>query len=225
MNNILVFSNDDGRRFSVKILRKSENYGDDDALTYHVEEPSLEFFDATGFDEFSEEEPILGYFTGIRCLISELFIELQHRSTQLADNFAVWNISETNLTTVRHWLVKHLNTAEKAFICLDNIDMQVLPVAVHTTESFTAFDALMDRIEPEEETCAASARRQAMSKAANSVSSHSLLLELERALQALDKAEVLETQWKTGVVQTRLHLLSAKKHILKIIALLNTNTK
>ncbi|ALG68422.1 hypothetical protein [Beggiatoa leptomitoformis] len=214
--NFLIFYNDDGRRFSVKILRKSENYGDDDALTYYEDEPSLEFFDATGFEAFSDE-PILGYFTGIRCLISELFIDAQNRPTQLTESFAVWNISEANLTTVHHWLLKHLTEQERNFVpYAEREATDIVPPAI----KLSSFDRVMDEISPDASVCVPSIPSPMIGNKTNS--NNMIQQQLATALHALDIAETTETSWNTGTIQARLHIMAAKKHILQTIALLIT---
>ena len=219
------FKNDDGRKFAIRILRKFDQYGDDDAFTYEQDEPSIELFEATGFD--GEEADILGYFTGIRCSVGTLFLEMHDRSESVNDEFAVWNISEENIEAIKHWLVAQLTDTEKQHVSVPlTLKPYVSNPAKRASQSqIPSASALL----PESETPPLHFDETAMPRMAccdphthpNS-GKQFLQQELEAALRALDLAETAESQWKHGEVQVRLRIIAAKKQILQAIALLNT---
>lgn len=217
----LQITNADERRFTIRLLRKYENYGDDDRMTYEYDEPSLEFFDASGFDA-EEEQQIMGYFTGIRCIISELFVEVHERSVSFREHLSIWNISEESILTIKIWLLQQLNEEEKCFI-------KMLPAFLHvktTVNEHDIYDArTLESIMQEMDTAAPTkAKEDVVPFSTHEESTHRVDFvqqELEEAIRALDLAEAAESQWKTGDVELRLRILSAKRQTLKAIALLN----
>jgi len=221
------FNNDDGRKFAIRILRKFDQYGDDDAFTYEQDEPSIELFEATGFD--GEEADILGYFTGIRCSIGTLFLDRHERSDAVNDEFAVWNISAENIEAIKHWLVTQLTETEKAHVPVPLTLKPYVPKPMtrasqsHMPSTSTA--ALPSGVEtPMDSDADAAVMPRMVCCDPHTHSSNGkpfLQQELAAALQALDLAETAESQWQHGEVQVRLRIIAAKKQILQAIALLN----
>lgn len=222
------FKNQDGRLFSIRLLRKNEYYGDDDALLYSLDEPSVEFFDASGFDT-QENSGILGYFTGIRCVVSEIFSERAQRSLPFSEHLAVWSISDHNLAHVQQWIAANLSEAEKEFIR----DLPFLPLAKGVAESplsksrkavvmpITLPRAHQDALEEPrvlEMGLPAQACVDPMDTCEHSASF--LQQQLEAALRTLDISETLESDNKVVAVQVRLHILDAKRQVLKALSLL-----
>lgn len=214
--------NNDGRRITLRLLRKDDRYGDDEGDIYALDEPSVEFFDASGFDE-PDQVDILGYFTGIRCLISAVFVEQLQRTEQLNEHFAVWNISEKNLDAVRSWLDTNLTSTESKFINIKQTHKPSLPAKKSanipdSSNPMYDFEQMMDDI--------AAQNRVYCSNAMNATAEpHSgdtafIQQQLENALRALDLAETAENQWQQGDVKSRQHILQAKTEILYAIALL-----
>lgn len=216
--NTLRFVNDDGRCFSIRILRKKDYYGDDESLTYQEDEPSLEFFDATGFD-LQEEREILGYFTGIRCEISALFVHTISLDSPINEHLWIWNISEKNIQHIKDWLLTQLNEQEKQFIDLNQVNHTRIPRPPDEDSLLdTQIASSLEEITmiTEEEVVHSAETSPTISQSVNSIS----LQQLQLAIQALDLAEQAEEQWQQGQVQVRLHILAAKKNILRAIALL-----
>lgn len=222
------FKNQDGRLFSIRLLRKNEYYGDDDAFLYNLDEPSVEFFDASGFDT-QENFEILGYFTGIRCVISEIFSERAQRSVPFSEHLAVWSISDHNLAHVQQWIAANLSEVEKEFIR----DLPFLPLSKKSKEIPVAKprktaatpvnsprahqDVLEERREFE-----VGLPAQACADPVDSCerSASFLQQQLEAALRTLDIAETAESDNKAVAVQVRLNILDAKRQVLKALSLL-----
>ncbi len=222
------FQNQDGRLFSIRLLRKNEYYGDDDAFLYNLDEPSVEFFDASGFDT-QENSEILGYFTGIRCVISEIFSERAQRSLPFSEHLAVWSISDHNLAHVQQWIAANLSELEKEFIR----DLPFLPVSKKATETPVAKPrktAVMPISPPrahqdileERHVLEVGLPAQACADPLDSCerSASFLQQQLEAALRTLDIAETAESDNKAAAVQVRLHILDAKRQVLKALGLL-----
>lgn len=213
----LQITNEDERRFTIRLLRKDEKLGDDDRVFYEQDEPSLEFFDASGFDS-EEERYIMGYFTGIRCTISELFVEIDERSIDFREHLAIWNISEQSIASIQIWLLQQLSETEKEFVRMLPMFSPIQALAeLESHESI--LESMIDKVNdlmmsphlnattpPEEEPVHCTDFVQQ---------------ELEEAMRALDLAEAAENQWKQGDVKLRLCILAAKRQTLKAIALLN----
>jgi hypothetical protein len=214
----LRFTNDDGRIFSIRLLRKNEYYGDGDALCYELEEPSVEFFDASGFDTQTE---ILGYFTGIRCAISEIFTERAQRTVAFGEHLSVWNISEQNIFDVQCWLQLNLMPLEKAFIKTASMPLKEnVTKSPRKTNTHRAYqDILEDRVivEPNLPTLPCVDEIDIVPTIPTSF----LRQQLEAALRTLDIAETSEDDHSAQGLQVRLHILDAKRHILKALASLS----
>lgn len=218
----LRFTNDDGRLFSIRLLRKNEYYGDDDAFLYSLDEPSVEFFDASGFDA-QEDSGILGYFTGIRCVVSEIFSAREQRTLPFSEHLSIWCISDYNLATVQQWIMAHLTALEQIFIK----DLPHLSVpkkhqkAAKTLHKFTpprAFQDMLEQrviIEPGLPAVACADMSDECER-----TSGFLQQQLEAALRTLDIAETAESDGKATGVQVRLHILDAKRQVLRALALL-----
>lgn len=216
----LQITNEDERRFTIRLLRKYENYGDDDRLTYEHDEPSLEFFDASGFDS-EEEQQIMGYFTGIRCIISELFVEVHERSAAFREHLSIWNISEESIFFIKIWLLQQLSEEEKGFINMLPA-FPYLKTTINTDKIYDArsIESIMQEIRTESLT-----EESIVPLSTDEETQHHRVdfvqQELEEAIRALDLAEAAETRWKEGDIELRLRILSAKRQTLKAIALLN----
>jgi hypothetical protein len=220
----LQITNEDERRFTIRLLRKDEKLGDDDRVFYEQDEPSLEFFDASGFDS-EEEQHIMGYFTGIRCPISELFVVENDRSIDFREHLAIWNISERSIACIQIWLLHQLNEAEKEFV-------RTLPLFSYI-QTFIEVDSVIEQLDEADDEMAALLRLHRTSPpptlpppepAEEDEQTHHtdfVQQELEEAMRALDLAEAAENQWKQGDVKLRLRILAAKRQTLKAIALLN----
>lgn len=208
----LQITNKDQRRFTIRLLRKEEKLGEDERLTYDQDEPSLEFFDASGFDE-EDQQHIMGYYTGVRCAISELFVDIQQRSDIFSEQLSFLNISEDSILSIQLWLSYQLTEEEKTFIEPFS-DLLHNKTAIHHLCGGFEFES-----EPEEspeEITLPDPNPEEETRRTNFVQR-----ELEEAIRALDLAEAAENQWKEGNVELRLRILSAKRQTLKAIALLN----
>jgi len=210
---MMRFINDDGRCFITRLVRKADYYGDNNSLIYQAEEPSIEFFDATGI----QIQRTLGYFTGIHCKISTLFVKEIDLATPINEHLWVWNISETNIEEIKIWLLTQLNETEKQFIDLTQIHRTKIPrppdekVDTEMTEDdviFNEIDTIENEIVPE--------NLPVISH------NHFLQQQLIIAMQALDLAEKSEENWQQGQVQLRLRILTAKKNVLRALALLTS---
>lgn len=217
---LLQITNEDERRFTIRLLRKDEKLGDDDRVFYEQDEPSLEFFDASGFDS-EEEQHIMGYFTGIRCPISELFVAENDRSIDFREHLAIWNVSERSIACIQIWLLHQLDEIEKEFV-------RPLPMFSYI-QTFIEVDSVIDQLDEEDDELAALLRLHRSPSIApppepEEEPTHPVDFvqqELEEAMRALDLAEAAENQWKQGNVKLRLRILAAKRQTLKAIALLN----
>lgn len=210
MSHILRFVNEDGRYFTTRIVRKNDYCGEDDLLIYQEDEPSLEFFDATDVS-LQPEQKLFGYFTGIRCKISNLFVKEINLTAPINEHLWVWNISTANITEVKVWLLTQLNEIERQFIDLTQIHHTKIlrppdeDFEIEIVREDDAFDEIVKETSIE----------KIVTNQENSVQQ-----QLHIAMQALDLAEKEEKNWQQGQVQLRLHILSAKKNILRAIALL-----
>jgi hypothetical protein len=193
-------------------LRKEEKLGEDERLTYDQDEPSLEFFDASGFDE-EDEQHIMGYYTGIRCVISELFVDIPRRSVTFSQQLAFLNISEDSIFSIQLWLSHQLTEQEKTFI---EPWSDLLQSRTPTKLLDNNFEFNEEREEATEEMMLSDSNIEEETRRTNFVQR-----ELEEAIRALDLAEAAENQWKEGDIELRLRILSAKRQTLKAIALLN----
>ncbi len=219
----LQLINEDGLLLTVRLLRKNDAYGDDDAFTYDKDEPSLEVFDASGFEE---EPEIYGYFTGIRFTVGELFVEQIEDGTAISENFSIWGISESTVAIMQNWLVKQLSELEKGFIDISWLEKtKFTPTQqismpkkspYHPSNLFREIEKSLDFEEFENES------EEDFEEYENDEDDdryHFVLKELDAALRALDLAETADNQWKQGHVELRLCILAAKKQILKAIQL------
>jgi len=222
----LQLTNEDGLLLTVRLLRKDDAYGDDDALIYDKEEPSLEIFDASGFEE---EPEIYGYFTGIRFTVSALFVEQIEEGSAISEHFSIWGISEANVALIQNWLVCQLSDEEKQFIDESWLEQtKFTPTHTPTISTPSAktspyhpsnlfkeieknleFDEFEDELEEFDE----------FEEDEEEDRNHFVLQELDAALRALDLAESADNQWKHGKVELRLSILAAKKQVLKAIQL------
>lgn len=229
----LRFKNQDGRYFTVRLLRKNEMYGDDEAFIYDADEPSLEFFDASGFD-WQEEPEIYGYFTGIRCRVSEVFVEKIEKDMPINNHLLTWNISEYDISAIQHWLINQLDVDEQQFIdkrflnctqiilpdtpfldqCSEEED-ETVPSFLQSSCYDPANFAEMGEFEEEDN------EEDNLDEASQMDKISFLQQELAAALRALDLAEAADNRWKVGDVQVRIHVLAAKQQILKAISLIN----
>ncbi|MCV6638146.1 hypothetical protein [Candidatus Albibeggiatoa sp. nov. NOAA] len=220
----LQLTNEDGLLLTVRLLRKNDAYGDDDAFIYDKEEPSLEVFDASGFEE---EPEIYGYFTGIRFTVGELFVEKIEEGSTISEHFSIWGISEASVILMQNWLVSQLSEEEKSFIDIAWLEKtKLMPTKTslpapkstpyHPNNLFREIEKNLDFEEFEEEL-------EDFDEFDDEEDdrNHFVLQELDAALRALDLAESADNQWKHGGVELRLCVLAAKKQILKAIQLAN----
>lgn len=203
----LQIINADKRPLTFHILRKGDFFGDDDTSLYTNEEPSIEIFEAAGFEEETE---VLGFFTGIRCLVSEVFVGAQNTKSQFAENMALWSISTENMIVIQKWLQEGLTEFEQCYI--QNLPL-VLPPSSSISPSTPMFTG--------EATAELPIQSCALNEATPPPSFTSE--QLEQALHALNLAENAEQTWKQGQVDIRIHILKAKQELLQAIALLHQN--
>lgn len=216
---LLQITNEDERRFTIRLLRKDEKLGDDDRVFYEQDEPSLEFFDASGFDS-EEERYIMGYFTGIRCTISELFVEIDDRSIDFREHLAIWNISEQSIASIQIWLLQQLSETEKEFVRMLPMFSPIQTLAeLESHES--VLDAMIDKVNDLMMSPRLNLNTTAPPEEEQGHRTDFVQQELEEAMRALDLAEAAENHWKQGNVKLRLRILAAKRQTLKAIALLN----
>lgn len=203
----LQIINADKRPLTFHILRKDDFFGDDDASLYTNDEPSIEIFEAAGFEGEAE---ILGFFTGIRCLVSEVFIGAQNTSSQFVENMALWSISTENIITIQQWLQESLTEEEQCYI-------QDLPLVSNTSPTASVAQSVF--------TGEATAELPIQSCALNETTPPPSFTfeQLEQALHVLNLAENAEQAWKQGQIDIRLHILKAKQELLQAIALLHKN--
>ncbi|WP_353570141.1 hypothetical protein [Candidatus Albibeggiatoa sp. nov. BB20] len=225
MTKPLQLTNEDGLLLMVRLLRKDDAYGDDDAFIYDKEEPSLEVFDASGFEE---EPEIYGYFTGIRFTVGVLFVEQIDEGSTISEHFSIWGISEASVAMMQNWLVNQLSEEEKHFIDITWLEKtQFTPTKTsmpttkaapyHPNNLFREIEKNMDFEEFEDELDDFDEFDEEEDDR-----NHFVLQELDAALRALDLAESADNQWKHGNVNLRLYILAAKKQILKAIQLTNS---
>ncbi|MEZ5673156.1 MAG: hypothetical protein R3E08_12585 [Thiotrichaceae bacterium] len=163
----------------------------------------------------------MGYFTGIRCVISELFVEIHERSAAFREHLSIWNISEESIFFIKIWLLQQLNEEEKGFINMLPA-FPYLKMTINTDKIYDArsIESIMQEIRteslPEESIVPLSTDEETQHHRVDFVQQ-----ELEEAIRALDLAEAAETHWKEGDIELRLRILSAKRQTLKAIALLN----
>ncbi|MEK7992020.1 MAG: hypothetical protein VSS52_013500 [Thiotrichaceae bacterium] len=227
MTKPLQLTNEDGLLLTVRLLRKNDAYGDDDAFIYDKDEPSLEVFDASGFEE---EPEIYGYFTGIRFIVGEIFVEQIDEDSIISEHFSIWGISEITVALMQNWLVKQLSEDEKHFVDASWLEKTKFTPTKHSMSTpktmpyhpnnlFREIEKNMDFDEFEDEFD----EFEDEFKDEEDNINHFVLQELDAALRALDLAESADNQWKQGNVNLRLYILAAKKQILKAIQLANPN--
>lgn len=201
---LFQITNDDGRRFHVRLVRTLAVAGSGD------NNPVVEFFDASSVDEEGDED--LGYFTGIRCEVGQLFTTAFEvggsTDTLFNEELPVWNISEANINAVQQWLLDILSEKERG----------QLRVARPATGQDTAEPDAAEAAEISCLTPSYSASPE-LEKDIPQPTERELQLELQlnALLRALDQAEGLEQRWTEGNVEVRLQLLKAKHHILKAL--------
>lgn len=221
MSKPLQLTNEDGLLLTVRLLRKNDAYGDDDAFIYDKEEPSLEVFDASGFEE---EPEIYGYFTGIRFPVGELFVEKIDEGSTISEHFSIWGIAESNVALMQNWLVSQLHEDEKDFIDIAWLEQtKFMPTKTsisaqkppyHPNNIFREIEKNIDFEEFEDEL---EEEFDEFENEEDEDRNHFVLQELDAALRALDLAESADNYWKHGHVELRLCILAAKKQILKAI--------
>jgi hypothetical protein len=208
----LQLTNEDGLSLTIRLLRKNDAYGDDDALVYDKDEPSVEIFDASGFEELPE---IYGYFTGIRLTVGNLFVE-NIDCSNMNEHFAVWGISEHIIALIQHWLVQQLSGDEKNFIDINYLERTRLAPEIAEPQAYNPNCAA------NQFTDTATTDFATFENLFGQQHSHNFIIkELNNALQALDLAESADVEWQQGRVRLRLYILAAKKQILKAIQNIN----
>jgi len=155
----------------------------------------------------------MGYYTGIRCVISELFVDIPRRSVTFSQQLAFLNISEDSIFSIQLWLSHQLTEQEKTFI---EPWSDLLQSRTPTKLLDNNFEFNEEREEATEEMMLSDSNIEEETRRTNFVQR-----ELEEAIRALDLAEAAENQWKEGDIELRLRILSAKRQTLKAIALLN----
>ncbi len=203
----LQFLNQDGRRFHVRLVRKRERCGSANEGIHQENEPVVEFFDAM-HQEDGAPDGELGYFTGIRCCISTLFVSTFEHGTAadqlFNEDLPMWNIDEDNLRCVRGWVESQLAESERNYL---QPALAVFPNgAAHPAQENAHPSAVYARVGAE----SAMDRPDAV-----------FLAKLHELIAALDTLESQSPGWHDGHIELRLALLAAKKHLLSALGLLH----
>jgi len=201
----LQLSNQDGRKFHVRLVRKFETCGAQDDLIHQQEEPLIEIFDAQNSDEESDNS--LGYFTGIRCFIGTFFTNVFERGGSedvlFNEYLPMWNISEDNIHAVREWISTQLRVEEEHFIHQKN-----KPTKPARQASSTASGVNIVALTPREAT------------KIDALGEPNFATNLYAVIQRLDELESHVAIWQEGYIAARIKILHAKQSLLEAVNLL-----
>jgi len=108
MNTVLKVKNANGRGWSVRLLRKGDNYGLNDVLTVNQEEPLVEFYDATYANDAR-------FDVGLGQFVSRYYATSLAESAgglNLDGGVAVWFVDADAMTEVREWIMNEVGMSE-----------------------------------------------------------------------------------------------------------------
>lgn len=91
------FKNDRGREFLVRIVRKGDRYGRNDALVYEDDRPTVEFYDPSYPDpSFADRGQFISSYYARTLLMGGLGLRLH--------DAAEWSIDSNTMSQIRTWV-------------------------------------------------------------------------------------------------------------------------